>query len=532
MGGRRIHSGRFTRRQLLGRATALAGVPLALSVASRGQETTTTNTDGTLRLTLPERPEGFDPLDEVGSNSGLSSLIFGGLYRYGDSVELVPYLAAEEPTIEDDGRRYVVSIREDARFQNDDPVTAEDVRYSFEVGQEEWEDESWFPTVVDDVTAVDDRTIQFDLSEPYAPFPHLLTLDVVPKAIREDDPDQFDTRRPVGTGPFRVVARQADDPLRLNRWDDYWSQPSPLLAAVEVDAIDTPTSRLNALQSGETDVIGSIPAELYSDVEDLENAAIVEQPAMEYVYLGFNCEGGPTADPRVREAIDYCVSLDRAVADFVEPAGVRQHSPLPPPLAAEWEFPVDEWRSIPHDRDIDAARELFDEAETPDDWRATIAIPDDEISQQLAVAVANGMNEAGYPPEVRTLDAPSVRQAGTLGDPETYDVFVGRWSAVPDPDGFTYPLFARSAEGETNATFYRNETVEENLEDARRTTDRSERRELYAEAVTTVLTDRVHLPVFDRVHSFAVRESIRDFQAHPVESFRLVSDENNVSIVR
>lgn len=523
--------GTLTRRRLLGGATGLALASVSPTLAG-GQETTTNQEDDTLRFALDQRPEGFDPLiTDDSTTAQVATLVFGGLYIYGQSTGLIPYLAADEPTIENDRRRYVVHLRDDARFQNGNAVTPDDVRYSFDIAREHAAEDDPLVTMLDDVRTAD-RTIRFDLTEPYAPFPHVLTLDVVPEDVREVDPERFDTQRPIGAGPFRIVTRRPDEPVHLERWADYWGTPRPNLASVELPVVEAPTTRLATLQAGENDVIEPIPPELYSDVEALSDATIVERPMMHYVHLAFNCRAGPTADPVVREAVDFSVALDQAVAEFVEPAGVRMYSPLPPPLANDWQMPVVEWRATPHPKNVADARRLFEQAAVPSDWSATIAVPEDDLLQQLALTVANGLKEAGYGGTVEPLDDESFQEVRLSGDPEAYDMYIDRWSALPDPDAFTYPLFGQAAEGVTNGTYYRNDEVEGKLSTARRAVGRAERRDLYASAISTILSDRAHLPIFDDRHTFAVRDAVREFRAHPVESFQLVSDSNNVSVER
>ena len=511
-------------------ATGIAATTLTAGRSSAGQEGADGDSDGTLRMALAERPAGLDPLDDADPPpDGLAQLTFGGLYTYDASTGLVAYLAAGEPQIADERRTYVVELREGARFQNGDPVTAADVRYSFQQARDRDGSERGLATHLDAVEAIDDRTVRFQLPEAYAPFPHLLTQPIVPEAVREADPEQFRTR-PIGAGPFRVTERLPDESLRLVRWADYWAEPRPRLEAVEFAAVETPTVRVNSLTSGRTDVVESIPPELYPDVAERPDATIHDALRMDYVHLAFNCRRGPTADPAVREAVDHSVSMDRIVAEFVEPVGGRTVSPVPPPLAADWEFPVEDWRAIPRDRDIEAARELLESADVPDGWTATILVPGEDIYERLAIAVANGLREAGYGASVETLDHEAFDERRVTGDPGDYDMYVDRWTAIPDPDAFVYPLFAADPEGETNGTYYRNEAVQAKLETARRAVRRPERRDLYADAITTILEDRAHLPVFVSRHSFGVGDNVRNFDAHPVTSFRLVSGYNNVSV--
>lgn len=517
-------TGGLSRRGLLARGAGL----LATTGAAGTIRGTAQPSGGTLRMALDERPASLDPLAEETPPDALAQLVFGGLYTYDASTGLVPYLAAGEPRIGDERREYVVEVREDARFQNGDPVTAGDVRYSIETVRER-DPDGQLATVLDSVEAVDDRTVRFRLTEAYAPFGHLLATPVVPEAAREDDPERFRSH-PIGAGPFRVTERLPDQSLRLERWADYWAEPRPNLDAVEFAVVETPTTRINALASGEADVAAAVPPQLYPDLLERSDVQVADAPRLDYVHLAFNCRAGPTADPAVRRGIDFCVPMDRFVSEFVVPAGQRTASPIPPPLAADWEFPVDRWRGLTNQRDLEAARERFESAEVSDDWSPTILVPDEQLYEQLAIAVANGLREVGYRASIEPLPPEVFNRRRVTGDPEIYDMYVDRWTAIPDPDAFTYPLFATEAEGETNGTYYREESVQQKLETARRAIRKPERRDLYADAVTTILEERAHLPAFVSRYSFAVSERVRDFDAHPVTAFRLVSGYNNVSI--
>lgn len=555
MGDRSQQRGHVTRRRVLaaGGGTVAGSLVLGASWPEFQDDTPDKpESGGTLRLALAERPASLDPLvDDV--PPGLATLVFGGLYGYGESTGLVPNLAADEPSIDEDRQEYVVEIDERARFQHDEPVTAADVVYSFEMASEEGTDrdgaeatddptrsderdeigasrvESPLSTVLESVEEIDDQTVRFTLSEAYTPFRHLLTGPVVPRDLREDDPDQF-ASQPTGTGPFEVLEGSPDSELRLWHWDDYWGDPQPTLQAIELPVIEGSTERLTALTSGESNVMETVSPDLYPDVAEADDAELREQTALEYVHLAFNCRSGFTADPLVREAIDYCISPDEFIANFVEPAGERMYSPIPPPLAADWDFPVGDWEAISREYDVDAARDLFEEVGVPGDWTATILVPDENVFEQLALTVANGLREAGYGAMIDPVDAVTFQERRVTGDSEDYDLYVDRWTGLPDPDAFVYPLFAEEAEGETNGTYFRSDSVQDKLETARRALRREERQPLYADAITTILEDRAHLPVFSSQYSFAVGEEVQDFRTHPVDRFRLVSEFNNVSV--
>ena len=487
---------------------------------------------GRLTFAQVKSPIEFDPivLNDVPSDQ-VASLVFDPLYTYDESTEIVPQIAAEQPKVENDGERYVVKLNGDATFQNGDPVTAEDVAYSFSAPVEEETENAGEFDMIDTVEAVDDSTVQFDLKFPFGAFKSYLTANVIPKSVREDDKDAFNTESPVGAGPFTFEGWQEGDFARVKRWEDYWGDPQPNLAEVEFVPVEEGTTRITTLKSGENDIVEEIPPKSWETVRGMGDSSIEAVPGIGYFYLAFNCKKGPTADPEVREAIDHTVSMDQAVKNFVEPTGVRQYSPLPAVLSEEWEMPVDQWKQIPKDKDVDKAKSMLDDNDNvPDDWNGTIIVPPDDKREQIGTSVANGLKEAGYGASVQRLDWGAFLEKYVTGEPDDYNMYTLGWAGSPDPDSFLYFLFAQEEEGVGNGAFYRNDEVDSAIMNARQSTDRSERQELYQQAITTILEDRAHLPAYNLKNSFGVKNYVSDFTSHPVSSFSIVSDYNNVSV--
>jgi peptide/nickel transport system substrate-binding protein len=488
---------------------------------------------GRLQLAQVKSPLEFDPivLNDVPS-AQVADRIFDGLYTYDSGTQVVPEMATDMPEVSNDGQTYEVGIREEATFQNGDPVTAEDVKHSFEAPvAEETENASEF-NMIDTVEVIDEKTARFQLKFPFGPFMNTLTQGIVPKSVRTEDKEAFNTQNPVGAGPFEFVEWQQGSFVRLERWDDYWGEPMPNLAEVEMVPVEEPTTRITSIRTGENDVIEEIPPKLWAQTESMNNVSINDELGIGYFYLAFNANEGPTTDPKVREAIDYTFSMDQAISNFVEPTGERQYSPIPRPVAEEWDFPIEEWKQMPHDKDIEQAQQLFDEAGVADDWEARIIVPPDDKREQLGLTVANGIEEAGFGANVQRFDWGKFLDTYVTGDADQYNMYTLGWAGVPDPNSFMFPLFStgEDALGVTNGTFYENEEMNEKIVNARQSADRDERRDLYIDAINTVLQDRVHLPAYNLKNSFGVRSEVSDFDAHPVSSFRLVSDSNNVSI--
>jgi len=493
---------------------------------------------GTLRVALVKSPLEFDPivLNDVPSDQ-VAQNIYDGLYEYDESTGLVPSLATGDPEVTRDGTRWVVEMTGDATFHNGEPVTAEDVKYTFEAPVAEETENASELNMIDSITAVDETTVQFDLKFPYGPFIHQLDFDIVSKVAREEDKEAFNTQNPVGSGPFRFVEWQEGDFVRLERNDDYWGT-APNLAELELVPVEEATTRVTTLRNGENDVIEEIPPKLYSTVRGIEDASIDEVAGIGYFYLAFNCNEGPTADPLVREAVDYCFSMDQAVASYVEPTGERQYSPLPASVASDWNMPVDEWEQIPHDKNIEEARALFDEAGVSMDYEWRIIVPPDDKREQIGITVSNGLKEAGFENvSVQRLDWGAFLDQYVTGSESDYNMYTLGWSGDPDPDAFTYFLLGRTDDtlGVTNGTYWGNNSdagtqAAEKFVQARQSADREERQQLYAEAITTMLEERAHLPAYNLKNSFGVKEYVSDFTSHPVDSFHVATNHNNVSV--
>lgn len=498
-----------------------------------GTDASPSSSDATINIGQALNPVRFDPIMQLSNPDALvANRVFSQLYTYGEGTNVVPNLATSMPTIERENTRYIVEIVDNATFHNGDPVTADDVAYSFLAPIEEETPLLGIFSVIDSAEAVDETTVQFDLANPYAMFQHVLTHQVVPKAVREADKQAFNTQQPVGSGPFKFVGWEESNYVRLERWDDYWGPELPNVAGAEFTPITESTTRVTNLKTGDVDVIETIPPKLWETVEATQNTSISAVESVGYFYVAFNCNEGPTADKRVREAVDYSFSMDEAVRRYIEPAGIRQYSPLPGPMIEEWDMPIEEWKKIPNQKDIAQAKALFEEAGVPADWDARIIVPPDDNRENIGLSIANGIKEAGYEAHVERLDWGAMLSQAYTGKAEDYNIYVLGWVRYPDPDDFMFNLFHEDAEGVNQGVYYENDEVMEQIKGARQSTDRAVRQRLYESAITTLLEDKVHLPAFNYKNSYGVKSTVSDFQAHPVspQNPRLLTSYNNVSV--
>jgi len=525
-------SSSISRRRLLS-GVGGAGAAAFLAGCTGGGGTGQQLPEGKLAIGQTKSPIEFDPIvvNDIPSIQVLRR-VFDPLYTFGEGFDIVPKIASDKPEISKDGTRYVVPLKSEPEFQNGDPVTAEDVKYSFTVPVKEETPNAGSYSMIDSVSIVDERTVQFDLKYPYAAFRTSLATHIVPKSVREEDKETFNTQKPVGAGPFEFVDWTQGDRVELNRWDDYWDEPADL-SEVTFVPVKEPTTRVTSMKTGELDTFKTVPPKLWDQVKNMEGTGVDWKLGVNYYYAGFNCKEGPTTDPKVREAIDYAVDLERAVKNFVEPAGNRMYSPVPKRLAEEWGFPLDEWKEIPHGKDVDQTKSMLDESDNvPDDWECKIIVPPDDKRENIGVSIANGIEEAGYKAQVQRLNWSSYANKYNTGNEADYNIFVLGSGGGADPDAILYWLFTHEQFGKANGCWYENEEMDDALMTARQITDDQRRKELYTKAVRLLLEDRAHLPVYGLRESWAVKDTVNGFSVHPYGQWnpRLVTPYTKVSV--
>jgi len=215
-------------------------------------------------------PTWFDPADTQGIITP-----FMVLYALHDAVvkpmpgqPMAPSLA-QSWSAPEDGLSYEFVLRENAKFHNGDPVTAEDVKFSFERYRGASHD-----LIKDRVAAVetlDPRRLRFRLKAQWSDFLTFYATAsgagwVVPKKYVEQVGDEGFKKAPVGAGPYKFVSFTPGLELVFEAFDQYWRK-TPSVKRLVFKVIPDETTRLAALQRGEIDIVYSIRGELAEELK-------------------------------------------------------------------------------------------------------------------------------------------------------------------------------------------------------------------------------------------------------------------------
>src|SRR5260370_4099052 len=181
------------------------------------------------------------------------------------------------------------------------------------------------------VEVVDDRTIRFVFNVPFLDFPPLIGTSnvcgagwIVPaKYYQEVGKDAF-TQKPIGAGPYKLVAQEAGTKLEFEAFADYY-RPVHIKNFTIVSVPDAAT-RLAMLERGEADIVYGLPGELVGRIK--ENPKLMLAPVVSgnfwLEFPGFNDPKNPFHDKRVREAVS--LAIDRKAINDAESGGMGRDS--------------------------------------------------------------------------------------------------------------------------------------------------------------------------------------------------------------
>ena len=219
---------------------------------------------------------------------------------------------AESWSASEDALVYDFVLRDGIKFHNGDPVTAEDVKFSFERYRGASHDMLKARTAA--IEIADPRHVRFRLKEPW---PDFLTFYgsatgagwIVPKKYVEKVGEDGFKKAPIGAGPYKFVSFNPGIELVLEAFDGYWRKPASVLRVV-IKAIPDESTRLAALKNGEVDIAYWISGELAADLQKTPGltlkAAVVQTPWWVYFPEQWDPKS-PWHDARMRRAVDLAI---------------------------------------------------------------------------------------------------------------------------------------------------------------------------------------------------------------------------------
>jgi oligopeptide transport system substrate-binding protein len=363
---------------------------------------------GTLHLNETENYQTLYPYavtDVISAN--IAYQIYEGLVQLDPKTLQVRPCLAEKWELDETGTSYTFHLRKDAHFQNDPcftdskgrNITAQDVKYSFEMLCSQSNDNFSFATTFKDrvlgankfydasakgkptfdlegIKVIDDHTVQIKLEKPSLSFLEILAA---PSAVivAKEAVEQYGNMMRIGSGPFRYIDNKKDNRIILVRNENYYRKDSsgkqlPYLDTIVISFMPTKKAELDAFIAGKLDMVFGLPSESINDflanqIAEFEKNPpkyILERsPDMATQFYEFNLTKAPLKDVRVRQAISYAIDREKLVTDILknEAYGPGQSGVTPPSFSG-----YDINKIIGFDYNPTRAKKLLAEAGFPD----------------------------------------------------------------------------------------------------------------------------------------------------------------------
>lgn len=502
-------AGRFapSRRGFMMGATAL-GMSSVLPLRARAQSGAAS---GAIVFGNAEPPTAnyWDPAAGFGLvDEQVGSLVYDSLLAFDESGDIGPGLAVDwemtSPTV------VALTLREGVSFHDGSPLTVEDVKASIDRLGQGGLAQSMVVTPGITVNVLSPTEIEVVSPESFGVIlSSLAFIKILPKA-NIDNPDNFNGAAN-GTGPYKFVSYNGSDVV-LEANGDYWGG-SPNTQTVTFRYIEDAQARINALLSGQVDILTRVSSEDLSRVEGNDEFYINSQTPPAQIVAIYQ-HNGPLGDLKLRQAVAHAIDREGIAASIMRGANTVGFSSLPTasslyePLEPKFEF------------DLDKARALLAESAYPDGvtlrMSTSTLVPNQiEIDQIIAAS----LQAIGITVEVERLEVGAFRTSYN-----TYDINLNTLAIFNyDPD-FVLGFYVG---GTGEAVFHYKDPKYEELYAAQRAATPETRQAAVTAAAQYLWENQVTLYLSDETWHFIVNKRVGDYVRAPLVGENLLGRSSN-----
>ncbi|MBI1204285.1 MAG: ABC transporter substrate-binding protein [Rhodopseudomonas sp.] len=498
----------------------------------------------TLVLVAEDGPNGLDPQGAATSRPvfGVAFNVYDRLITHGrkkrpdgsltyDYSTFEPELA-ESWTVSPDGKTFTFRLRRDARFHDGTPVTAEDVKWSFDRvvsvgGFPSAQMSSGAMKKPEQFTVVDPHTFRIEIpAKNKLTLPNLTTpvaviynSKVAKAHATEKDPWARDYLKitAAGGGAFKVAEWQSGQQIVYARFDGWKSGPRPALERVVMRQVPNAGNRRAMLERGDTDMVYGLNPKDASELAAAGAMKVVGTPIENSMwYLGMNVTKPPFNNVRLRQAIAYAVPYEK----IMQIATYGRSRPLfgaTKPIDATWPQP------FPYKTDMAKAKALLAESGAG----GTLSVPfyyntgAGTLMEPTAILIAESLGRLGIKTTIEKIPG-SVWTAKLLEKsmPLYLNTF-GGWLNYPE---YFFYFCYHGANRLFNTMGYKNPAMDKLIDAAAVETDPAKYADDVKGFVKMAIDDVPRVPLFQEYLEVAMAKSVdgytywyhRQFDARPI----------------
>ena len=476
---------------------------------------------GYLVAGIESSPLRLDPRHSTDANSvRIGNLIYSALLRADEHSRLGPELAQSWRRL--DERSYEFTLRQSVRFHNGQPLTAADVKYTFEsiLNPATHSPKRSLLKYLAAIEQTGTHQLRFRLNAPHAPFVEQFTLGIVPAGSPAND------KPPSGSGPFLLEAVDSGEKVTLKANPNYFKGKPPLAGVVFKIVPDAMVRALEFKKHSIDFMQNDIEPDMLPWLKKNTGADIGVHQGTTFQYIGINLTHPILGQLKVRQALALAIDRDAIIRHLLKDTGEAASGLLAP---NNWAFDASV-RHWPHDPL--KAKRLLDEAGYADPdgdgplprFRLSFKTTNIDLRRRIAEALKEQLRKVGIELAIRSYEWGTFFSDVKKGNFHLYSL---AWVGVMDPD-IQYQIFhsASVPPNGDNRGRYSNPEVDRLLEQGRLSADETERKRIYGQAQKLLAADLPYVPLWWWKNVVVQQPSVKGFVPYPdgdLISFKQVS---------
>jgi len=468
---------------------------------------------GTISEGIIGTPRFINPvLATSDADKDLTSLVYSGLMRKNTDGELVPDLA-KSYDVSKDGLTYTFTLKDKIYFQDGKPVTPDDIIFTINEAKDpiikspikgNWDGIN--------VEKIDDKTIQFNLKQPFASFLENTTLGIMPEHLWKNSPIELSTLNinPIGSGPFQIsnVNKQSSGTVSSYDLSSFkkFILGKPYLTKITLKFYNNEDDLTSALENGDVDQISSITSE-NAEILKGKQYKVVSSVLPRVFGLFFNQNQAKIfTDKNVVQAINLAINKDQIVQEVLNGYGVVIDDPIPPNMIAYQKLNEQDDQS--YEDNLQKAQDILNKdgwkkgidgflqktttdkkkkSSTTDSLEFSISTGNAPEIAKSAELIRQDLEKIGIKVTVKTFEIGDLNQS--VIRPRKYDALLFGQIVNYESDLFAFWHSSQRKDPGLNIAMYTNAKVDKILEDASTTTNEKSRIEKYAQFENEIKKD-------------------------------------------
>jgi peptide/nickel transport system substrate-binding protein len=417
-------------------ALLLGSALVALSPAALAQ-----TKGGVINVATIGEPPTLDAMASTADLVGIvSQHIFETLYTFDENWNPTPLLAASLPEISADGKIYTIKLRTGVKFHDGTDMDSADVVASLKRWTQIASRGKQVAPLITAIDAVDASTVRITLNAPHAPLLSLLAFNNAAAIILPSEKQQNPMTDPVGTGPYKLKERKADQYIQLVRFDGYKSPEGrengyggarhQYLDEIRFVPVPDANTRVEGAISGQFDYADSLPVEAYDRLKGQKVTEPVLLKPFGWPVFVLNTAQGLTKNQDMRLAIRAALNVEDMLAaafgskDFYALNGSFY------PASYSWasDAGVKDGYNI---GDPEKAATLLKQANYDGKPVRILTSRQYEFHYKMAQVAAEYLKAAGINVDLQVVDWATLTQR--RADPALWDIYISHSPFLPEP---------------------------------------------------------------------------------------------------